>query len=71
MGTANLVKSRLTLEIGGCIRPFFNPVNFNWLIGNNPVNLSSAAAANHKELRDRLLSISNICRLISIEFDRQ
>ena len=46
MGTANLVKSRLTLEIGGRIRPFFNPVNFNWLIGNNPVNLSSAAAAN-------------------------
>ena len=26
---------------------------------------------NHKELRDRLLSISDICRLISIEFNRQ
>ena len=46
MGTANLVKGRLTLQTPGRIRHFFNPVNFNWLIGNNPVNSPSAAAAN-------------------------
>ena len=27
MGTANLVKSQLTLQIRGRIRQFFNPVN--------------------------------------------
>ena len=62
MGTANLVKSRLTLEIDGRIRPFFNPVNFNWLIGNNPVNLSSAAAANIESMLKLILKFAILAK---------
>ena len=45
MATINLVLSRLKLKIRGHVRIFLNPVNFNWLIGNNPVNWPSVAPA--------------------------